>query len=185
MALTTKTACRTWATMRRDALTIIEREEKTRITLKHLAEWLQSFHAHCMGLYLPIRSEMSPLGLINCFNESSFTVPYIRDHDMAFALWDKNTPMKQGFGGISEPLHPYPAQPDIIITPLLAVDRHGTRLGYGKGYYDRYFASDAGKDAQRIGIAFACQLSERSLPRDAHDQPLHALVTEEGVIRFD
>ena len=41
---------------------------------------------------------------------------------------------------------------DIVITPLLAFDPHGYRVGYGKGFYDRFFAS-LHKDAKRIGIS--------------------------------
>jgi 5-formyltetrahydrofolate cyclo-ligase len=68
---------------------------------------------------------------------------------------------------------------------LLAFDRDGYRLGYGAGYYDRYLSAHRAKRTIRaVGIAYAGQAVER-LPRAAHDEPLDAVATEEGVIRFE
>ena len=70
---------------------------------------------------------------------------------------------------------------EIAVVPLLAVDGQGYRLGYGGGYYDRYFA--AHPDTLRVGFCYAGQAVGR-LPRSEYDVPLHAAVTETGVTRF-
>ncbi len=70
---------------------------------------------------------------------------------------------------------------DIIVVPGLAFDRRGNRLGRGFGYYDRFLGSLPGS-VLRVGLACASQLIPE-VPVEAWDVPVHALVTEEGVIR--
>ncbi len=65
--------------------------------------------------------------------------------------------------------------PDIIITPLVAFDRRGNRIGQGAGHYDRAFAHYP--DAWRVGVAWSVQECE-TLPIDHWDVPLHAIATE-------
>jgi len=74
--------------------------------------------------------------------------------------------------------------PDLVIAPLIAFDRQGFRLGQGGGYYDRTLA--ALRSAGRlfvIGLAYAGQEVDR-IPRDVHDQPLDAILTESGYHRI-
>lgn len=71
---------------------------------------------------------------------------------------------------------------DIIVVPGLAFDRRGNRLGHGSGYYDR-FLGGLPEGVPRVGLAWAGQLVP-VVPVDAWDVPVHALVTEEGVIRI-
>jgi 5-formyltetrahydrofolate cyclo-ligase len=88
--------------------------------------------------------------------------------------------------GISEPSIPAGVEPrlsgwDIIVVPGLAFDRGGNRLGRGFGYYDR-FLGGLSESVPRVGLAWASQRIPE-VPVDAWDVPVHALVTEEGVIR--
>jgi 5-formyltetrahydrofolate cyclo-ligase len=70
--------------------------------------------------------------------------------------------------------------PDLVIAPLIAFDAAGYRLGQGGGYYDRTIeALRAQGRLFVIGLAYAGQEVER-IPRDAHDQPLDAILTESG-----
>ena len=89
--------------------------------------------------------------------------------------------------GILEPSIPAGVLPrlsgwDVIVVPGLAFDRRGNRLGRGFGYYDR-FLGGVPESVPRVGFAFADQRIPE-VPVDAWDVPVHALVTEEGVIRF-
>ena len=72
---------------------------------------------------------------------------------------------------------------DVVLVPLVAFDESGTRLGMGGGYYDRYL-SGLRPDAKTLGVAFACQQSAEPLPREPWDVPLHAVVTENGVLEL-
>lgn len=66
---------------------------------------------------------------------------------------------------------------DVVLVPGLAFTKDGkTRLGRGGGFYDRFLA-DPGLDATKLGICFAVQLRD-TLPREPHDQPVDAIVTE-------
>ena len=71
--------------------------------------------------------------------------------------------------------------PDFLLIPLLAFDRHGHRLGYGGGYYDRSLAALPG--AFRLGCAFAVQ-EVAEVPVEATDLRLHAVATELCVKTF-
>ena len=74
------------------------------------------------------------------------------------------------------------ASPDLIIAPLLAFDRTGGRLGQGGGHYDRTIeALRARGSLFVIGLAYAGQEID-AVPREPHDQPLDAILTELGYI---
>ncbi len=74
---------------------------------------------------------------------------------------------------------------DVVLVPLLAVDKRGFRLGAGGGYYDRWFASHAaGRRPLRLGYAHLEQLSDQPLPHQAWDIRLHGLITPAGIRRF-
>ena len=88
--------------------------------------------------------------------------------------------------GIPEPSIPAGVQPmtsgwDIIVVPGLAFDRRGNRLGHGFGYYDRFLAG-LPDSVPRVGLTCS-GLVVPEVPVDAWDVSMHALVTEEGVIR--
>ncbi|MEM1107475.1 MAG: 5-formyltetrahydrofolate cyclo-ligase [Planctomycetota bacterium] len=76
-----------------------------------------------------------------------------------------------------------PQQADVALVPGLAFSpATGIRLGLGGGYYDRYLARTPGPASFRVGLAFEAQLEDR-LPREPHDQLMHAVVTSNMVYR--
>lgn len=64
---------------------------------------------------------------------------------------------------------------DLIIVPMVAGDHLKNRLGYGKGYYDRFLGKSS---ATKIGLLFDCQLYKEKLPVEEFDIPLDILITE-------
>ncbi|WP_234572171.1 5-formyltetrahydrofolate cyclo-ligase [Rhodohalobacter sp. 614A] len=64
---------------------------------------------------------------------------------------------------------------DLIIVPMVAGDRSKNRLGYGKGFYDRFLEIS---EAVKIGLLFDCQLYNNKLPVESFDIPLDILITE-------
>lgn len=72
---------------------------------------------------------------------------------------------------------------DLVVTPAVAFDDEGNRLGRGGSYYDRFFANEKLK-AVKCGFAFAEQRID-SVPVTDHDQPVDFLVTDEEVIYFN
>jgi 5-formyltetrahydrofolate cyclo-ligase len=75
--------------------------------------------------------------------------------------------------------------PDVIIVPMVGFDRHGTRIGYGKGHYDRAVMAlrAQGRDPALMGVAFSVQEVD-TIPHEPHDIRLDAIVTENETLEF-
>ena len=83
--------------------------------------------------------------------------------------------LEVGLFGLLQPFEDAPAlEPDVLFVPLIGFTDRGERLGQGGGHYDRWLADHP--QATPIGLAWDCQLVE-SLPTEAHDQRLRAVVT--------
>jgi 5-formyltetrahydrofolate cyclo-ligase len=110
----------------------------------------------------------------------------MKDAPLCFRAWAPGDVLVKGYQDIREPA-PTAAEciPDVVLVPLLAFDGVGHRLGYGGGFYDRTLAVlRAGGAVQAIGIAYAAQAVD-GLPGADHDQRLDAVLTEQGVTRFE
>jgi 5-formyltetrahydrofolate cyclo-ligase len=99
---------------------------------------------------------------------------------LIFRAWQPGDELVAGRFGTWHPTGPI-LQPDFILVPLLAFDRAGNRLGYGAGYYDRTLSELAG--AYHLGCGYAAQEVPR-VPTGPHDQKLHAVATEAGVVNI-
>ncbi len=80
------------------------------------------------------------------------------------------------------PNRPRPTGVDLVVTPGVAFDRAGGRLGHGGGHYDRLLAGKALQKAFKVGLALECQMMAR-VPMEAHDVRLNAVATELKVYR--
>lgn len=98
---------------------------------------------------------------------------------LVFRLWRPGEPLiPDAFGILSPPATSPEALPNLVITPLLAFDRHGGRLGQGAGHYDRTLAKlRRQRPVFVLGVAFAEQELPQ-VPMDRHDERLDAIVTE-------
>ncbi len=96
---------------------------------------------------------------------------------LIFRRWWPGAPMLPERFGTQRPDTEI-ATPDVLLVPLLAFDAERYRLGYGGGYYDRTLAVLPG--ARAIGFGYAAQRVDR-LPRETHDRPMAAVVTEADV----
>jgi 5-formyltetrahydrofolate cyclo-ligase len=70
-----------------------------------------------------------------------------------------------------------PAVLDVVVVPAVAFDKQGYRLGYGGGYYDRFFSRY--RDCTRIGVAYPEQIVDTVYP-ESHDQKVDILITSWG-----
>lgn len=92
--------------------------------------------------------------------------------------------LRPGYCNIPEPICPEPTPtvaPDCIVTPGLAFDRSGFRLGMGGGFYDRLLSRPEYAGALRLGLAYAFQLIDH-LPHETWDMPVDAVCTEKGTL---
>ncbi|MDK2866213.1 MAG: 5-formyltetrahydrofolate cyclo-ligase [Clostridiales bacterium] len=71
------------------------------------------------------------------------------------------------------------SQLSIVLTPGVAFTQDGYRLGYGGGFYDRFFQKIS-EDVQRVGIAFEMQMVSE-IPHESHDIRVHCIVTEQNI----
>jgi 5-formyltetrahydrofolate cyclo-ligase len=111
-------------------------------------------------------------------------LPYLaEDGAMEAAEVRPGDPLEHTTYGPREPgsgLAVDPRTVDAVVTPGLAFDRQGNRLGYGGGYYDRYLER-MGPAAVRIGIAFSLQIVD-VLPTEPGDQRVDLIVTDQEVL---
>lgn len=111
------------------------------------------------------------------------TVPRVVDRTRMVAApfpgWDE---LAAGTLGIPAPVgvEPDPVPPEVVLTPGLAFTPAGGRVGYGRGYYDRWFLENP--DPPRIALGFECQVVD-ALPLLDRDVPVDVIVTEDRVIR--
>lgn len=134
-----------------------------------------------VGVYAAAPGEAPALGYARHFHEAGHTValPWFADRTslMTFRRWA--SPWVDDLL-VPGPWGPQPAEdeppvvPDVLFVPLVGFAADGSRLGQGGGHYDRWLA--AHPDALSIGLAWDCQKVD-DLPREAHDRPLHAIVT--------
>lgn len=108
-------------------------------------------------------------------------LPYLKGQVMEAAQVRAGDELVPTGYGPKEPAHHIRVDPedvDLVVTPGLAYDRLGRRLGYGAGYYDLYL-SRLGRRAVRVGVAFSVQVVER-VPAGPKDVAVDLLVTDRG-----
>lgn len=142
--------------------------------------------------YMPIRTEFDPYPIVDYCRRLGLagSLPMVDREaggDMEFHDWRPDTELAQGGFGVPEPCPATPAViPDLVFVPLLAVDRRGWRVGYGKGYYDRALkrlrrGPEGGEAVLAVGLCFAGQLVD-AVPHDDADERLDWIVTEAEII---
>ena len=98
--------------------------------------------------------------------------------------WATLTPGAHGIpepqGGTGLRITEAKLQNALCLVPGLAFDRDGYRLGYGKGYYDRFLARNAPAAPVTLGICYEALLIDR-LPHGAHDAPVQRIITENNL----
>jgi len=100
----------------------------------------------------------------------------INNHSLKFFPIQENLINNPAFK-IKEPIGNQEVKPEIIICPLLAFDKHKNRLGYGKGYYDKFLNNNK---ITKIGIAFSIQETEQ-IPHENHDVKMDLIITEKDI----
>lgn len=154
------------------------------LTLPEITENLHFF------IYLHFKSEVETSDIIEYLLEQDkrVSVPVIDTANKAMhAAEIKNlSDVKIGPFGIFEPVEKKiikSEQIDCVIVPGAVFDRTGGRIGYGGGYYDRFFKR-ANKKVVKIGLAYSVQLL-KSVPQEVHDIPLDVIITEKEKVRVE
>ena len=138
-----------------------------------------------LALYCPSNFEINVLKLLenNYMSNHNILLPAIEENNqMDFFSWKKNQVLLVNKFGILEPEKKKVKIPNFVLVPILAFDKYKYRLGYGKGFYDRYLNKylKKFKNILTVGIAFSFQ-KHHKLPRDKNDVKLNFILTEKGI----
>ncbi len=186
----TKSELRKHYKAKRQELSLKEIEDKSLAIANHCLElpiWKRSLYS----LYLSIRSQKEVdtdylLTILQgkdkdvCLSKSDFT-----HVDMEHFLLTDNTRIEVNRWGIPEPISGIKIQPeviDVVFVPLLAYDENGNRVGYGKGFYDRFLEA-CKPNVIKIGLSFFPP--EKDAIKASHDDiPLDYCVTPKRIYQF-
>jgi 5-formyltetrahydrofolate cyclo-ligase len=149
--------------------------------------------AASLAAYVAVQGEVDPAPIVHAAWARGLDVFLPRvmvGRSMVFAAWHAGAPTVRGHYGVPEPTAEVAVRPagrlDVVLVPLVAFDRTGTRLGTGAGFYDRAFAFKHGQPRGSrpllVGLAYAFQ-EVPGLERRSWDVPLDYVVTERELIR--
>lgn len=150
---------------------------------------LESFQrAETIMLYCDFQNETGTGPLLSfCFKKRKRVVLPLTNSDFLIQPYcvEKEDQLTLSKLGIREPnpelcLPCDPKSIDFLIAPGIAFDPFGGRLGYGKGCYDRFLPL-LRPEVPIVGLAYDFQVLP-GLPREAHDHPMDAIITEKGLL---
>ncbi len=144
--------------------------------------------ARCVVGYVAMAGEVDPAPILGqaLATGKSVGLPRVVAADDALVLhrWAVGEPLVRSDFGVEEPLAGAPvisaSDVDLILVPALAIDSHGNRIGYGKGFYDRLLAGLP--NACSIGITYDFQLIGE-IPQTPGDVPVALVVTERRTLK--
>jgi 5-formyltetrahydrofolate cyclo-ligase len=152
-----------------------------------LERWPAFQQSESILTYSPIKGEVDLTALLTRCPEKRWILPRIipeENHRMVFHPYDSTRLVRHPFG-MAEPAADSPTvapnQIQIALVPGLAFDRHGWRLGYGGGYFDRFLNDFSGES---VGVVFSALLLDE-VPHAAHDVAMLWLATEQGIIQTE
>lgn len=177
-----KEALRRQMLAKRDSVPKAELETMSEAMRERLFSRPRFIESRVVAFYLPKGSEAGTSGMIRlALKLGKEVVVPVTGEDISFVRFTSFDDLAPGRFGIPEPRtrNPKPPrEPDLVVVPGIAFGLCMHRLGYGKGYYDRYLAKSF---AYRIGICYDFQVVER-LPKHEDDQRMDEIITEKRVI---
>lgn len=165
--------------------------EELSLQIANLSLQLPIWENEFYHLFLPIekQKEMNTEFLLHVLQGKDKNVVVsksnFKDMSMQHILLTDSTEIKLNTFGIPEPqkgIEIQPEQLDVVFIPLLASDKKGNRVGYGKGFYDR-FLSECKQDVVKVGLSFYKPIEE-IVGVNATDVKLDYLVTPTEVFAF-
>jgi 5-formyltetrahydrofolate cyclo-ligase len=172
---------------RRRALSREQWIESSRLAQRQLLSLEQFARAECIALYAPAHNETDTAGIREEAVAAGKRVlyPAVCGDRMMFRQVEGLQSLAEGRFGILEPCPTgkdhHADEPDLIVVPGVAFDPAGHRIGYGKGFYDR-FLQHPGRTAHLIGLCHDFQLIEGVIPAEGHDIRMEIIVTDRRIV---
>ncbi|MBR4027055.1 MAG: 5-formyltetrahydrofolate cyclo-ligase [Lachnospiraceae bacterium] len=182
----------------RDALSLLERKEKSQEITKKVTSFSSFCNSDKVLLFASYKSEVETKQMI----EQAFVMgkhvylPKVKGEIMEFYRVFPDMKLKDGYFGIQEPkedislkLIPQKEENIFVLLPGAVFDEEGGRIGYGKGFYDK-FLQELEQQVHRnnickMAVAFECQIVEKGrIIREEHDILPNVIVTEERMIKI-
>jgi 5-formyltetrahydrofolate cyclo-ligase len=188
-----KAALRVMMIALRRSLSEQSREAMSMAISRHLLALPEVVNARHIHVYLSIpgSAEVGTSAIIEGLASMGklLSVPVIRNGELLTAAFEKGSALRPAQFGQPEPDEVKVADEsnlDMVLMPLLAFDERGHRIGYGKGFYDRFLRRLLLKGITpcRIGLSFLQQKVD-AVPADSRDELLDGVVHEHGIIRFN
>ena len=138
-----------------------------------------------LALYYPSNYEVNTLKILenNKLLKLDIFLPVVGEKgQINFSPWKKNQVLRVNRFGMLEPFKSKVCVPNVMLVPTLAYDHKKYRLGYGKGFYDRYLNKYSKKfnNILTVGVAFSFQKYHK-LPINKNDVKLDYILTENGL----
>ena len=139
-----------------------------------------------IGGYCPLPPEISPFPAMDTAARAGATLAYpaFADHQASFRFLAGDPSEAGPWACFQPPLDAPEVFPDLVLVPLIAIDRNGTRLGQGKGHYDRVLGKLREHGALLIGLGWEVQLLDEKIPADPWDVPLDGFASPAGLEMF-
>lgn len=171
----------------RDALADEERERASAAIAERVLELRELQGVRTAMVFASFGTEVDTRPIVEGLDARRVRIvmPRVEGLDIATVVFRPGDPMTTAALGMPEPAGGdavHPAEIEAVITPGLAFDRAGHRIGYGGGFYDRFFTS-AREDLRKIAVCFSVQVLHEELPHGASDVPVDVIVTEREVLR--
>ena len=150
---------------------IDNKKDKSTIIVNKIIKLKDYRNANVVALYKALQDEVDIDYLINySLNCGKIVIlPRVKDNNLIFIKVDKDTIYEKSSMSIEEPIYDkekvYNGNIDLIIVPGLGFDNNYNRIGYGKGYYDRFLRNN---DVMKIGVCFSKQI-RKSIPANKED----------------
>lgn len=171
---------------RRRLLTAEQQQQAAHLAAQHIAQHNKIQQAQTIAVFLSFDGELNTLPIIKQLwqQQKQVYLPVLHPFspgNLLFLRYRPESPLIRNRLNILEPqLDVREVLPlnqlDVVITPLVAFDHHGQRLGMGGGFYDRTLQHWLQNGPYPIGLAHNCQLVEQ-LPIEHWDVPLPEIVT--------
>ena len=170
---------------KRNQLSVDYRKEASKKIMETIETMKEYQQAQKVFVYINFDSEVETLDWIaEQLATKEIYVPKIIQKEMKLIRLHSIEDLTTGYFGILEPKsnEGYEGAVDFVITPSIAFDKMGYRLGYGKGYYDRYFTNSV--YGVSVGVSFA-ELLQEAVIKEEHDQAVNYVVTENEVLTIN
>lgn len=165
---------------KRNALDAKEVARRSKRVQEFLLNTKEFKSARVVGAYHAFGSEVKTDLIIDQARAlgKKIALPSVEGDCLTFYELSSGTYLVKGRYGIMEPLPYGPVDSiDLLVVPGIAFDKMGYRLGYGKGYYDKFLAK---KKVASIGLGYSFQILKK-LPKGKYDKKVDAIATEDGV----